>query len=178
MSNKNIETEIRSFVSKNQFEKLLDFFNKNAQLIKEDYQETFYFDCDEDLRIQKNDYFSKIWMKKGKIHDNHREEIEIKFDKNEFEKLEKLFIALGYDIEIKWFRKRFEFRWDDITVCLDFTKGYGHIIELEKMCSKETKEEEFGKLKQKLKSLDVKITPKKEFDKKFQYYKENWESLV
>ena len=91
----NIETEIRSFISKEQFEKLLDFFKQNAQLDKEDYQETFYFDCNEDLRIQRNNYFSKIWMKKGKIHEDHREEIEIKFDKSEFENLEKLFLSLG-----------------------------------------------------------------------------------
>jgi len=174
----NIEAEIRSFISKEKFEELLDFFKQNAKLDKEDYQETFYFDCDEDLRIQRNDFFSKIWMKKGKIHDDHREEIEIKFDKNEFENLEKLFLSLGYGVEIKWFRKRYEFKWDDITVCLDFTKGYGYIIELEKMCSEDMKEKEFELLKQKFNSLNIDITPKEEFNKKFQHYKENWKSLV
>lgn len=174
----NIEAEIRSFISKEKFEELLDFFKQNAQLIKEDYQETFYFDCDEDLRIQKNDFFSKIWMKKGKLHDDYREEIEIKFNKDEFENLEKLFLSLGYNIEIKWFRKRFEFKWDDVIVCLDSTKGYGYIIELEKMCSEDMKEKEFELLKQKLESLNIKITSKEEFNKKFQHYKENWKSLV
>jgi len=174
----NIETEVRSFISKEQFEKLLDFFKQNASPIKEDYQETFYFDCEEDLRIQRNNFFSKIWMKKGKIHDNHREEIEIRFERDEFENLVKLFLALGYNIDIKWFRKRFEFKWDDITVCLDFTRGYGYIIELEKMCSEDTKEQEFELLKQKLKSLGVEITPREEFDKKFLYYKKNWKSLI
>lgn len=174
----NIEVEIRSFISKDQYEKLLDYFKQNAKLLKEDYQETFYFDCDEDLRIQKNDFFSKIWMKKGKIHDDHREEIEIKFDKDEFEKLEKLFLSLGFNVQIKWFRKRFEFQWEDISVCLDFTKGYGYIIELEKMAADENKEREYEKLKQKLLSLNIKITPKDEFDKKFIDYKENWKSLI
>ena len=88
----NIETEIRSFISKEKFEELLDFFKKNASLEKEDYQETLYFDCDEDLRIQRNNFLSKIWMKKGKIHDNYREEIKIKCDKNDFENLKKLFL--------------------------------------------------------------------------------------
>ncbi len=174
----NVETEIRSFISKEKFDELLDFFNKNASFVKEDYQETFYFDCDEDLRIQRNNFFAKIWMKDGKIHDDYRKEIEIKFDKNEFDKLEKLFLSLGHNVEIKWFRKRFEFRWDDINVCLDFTKGYGYIIELEKMCSEDTKEIELEKLKQKMKSLNIEITPKEEFNKKFIYYKENWKSLV
>jgi adenylate cyclase class IV len=90
----NIEAEIRSFISKEKFDQLLEFFKKNAVLVKEDYQETFYFDCDEDLRIQKNNHFSKVWMKKGALHDDHREEIEIKFEKGDFEKVEKLFLAL------------------------------------------------------------------------------------
>ena len=117
-------------------------------------------------------------MKKGKIHDDHREEIEIKFDKDEFEKLEKLFLSLGFNVQIKWFRKRFEFQWKDITVCLDFTKGYGYIIELEKMTSESNKEKEYENLKQKLKSLNVNITSKEEFNKKFLEYKENWRSLT
>jgi predicted adenylyl cyclase CyaB len=174
----NIEVEARSFISKEQYERLIEYFKKNANLIKEDYQETFYFDCDEDLRIQKNNFFSKIWMKKGKLHDDHREELEIKFDKGEFENLEKLFLGLGYDVEIKWFRKRIEFEWDDISVCLDFTKGYGYIIELEKMSSEEEKESVFETLKQKLESLEIPITPKEEFDKKFEDYKENWKTLT
>jgi len=173
-----IEVEIRSFISKEKFDDLLNFFKKNTSLVKEDYQETFYFDCDQDLRIQRNNFFSKICLKKGNIHDDYREEIEIRFDRDEFEKLEKLFLSLGYNVEIKWFRKRFEFKWDDIKVCLDYTKGYGYIIELEKICSENKKESELEKLKQKLKSLGVEITPKEEFNKKFFYYKKNWRSLV
>ena len=173
-----IEVEVRSLVSEEKFNELLDFFKENAELKKEDYQETFYFDCDEDLRIQKNDFFSKVWMKKGNLHDDYREEIEIKFDKDEFEKMEKLFLALGYDVEIKWFRKRIEFLWDDITVCMDHTKGYGYIIELEKMCDDDNKEAESERLKDKMSSLGVEITPKEEFGKKFEYYKNNWKSLV
>jgi predicted adenylyl cyclase CyaB len=117
-------------------------------------------------------------MKKGEIHDNHREELEIKFGKEEFEKLEKLFLSLGFNVQIKWFRKRFEFQWQDISVCLDFTKGYGYIIELEKMASEEDKEKEYENLKQKLESLNIHLTPKEEFDKKFLYYKENWKTLT
>lgn len=173
-----IEVEIRSFITKEKYEELLDFFKQNAEFLKEDYQETFYFDCKEDLRIQRNNFFSKIWMKKGKIHDNHREEIEVKFDRKEFENIKKMFLALGYNIEVKWLRKRFRFKWGNITVCLDFTKEYGYIIELEKICSEETKQQELESLRQKLKSLDVKITPKEEFNKKFQYYKENWKFLI
>ena len=85
-----VEVELRSFISEEQYHELLTFFNKEAQFLNQDYQETYYFDAKEDLRIQKNNFFSKIWMKKGKVHDEMREELEIKFPKEDFEKLEKL----------------------------------------------------------------------------------------
>ncbi len=174
----NIEAEVRSFISEEKYNELLDFFKENAEIVKEDYQETFYFNSEEDLRIQKNDFYSKVWLKKGKLHDDSREEIEIKFDKNDFENVEKLFLALGYETEIKWLRKRFEFNWKGTTVCLDHTKGYGYIIEFEKMCSEEEKEREVGLLKDKLKSLGVDLTSKEEFNRKFNDYKENWRVLI
>lgn len=173
-----IEVEARSFISPETHERLLAFFKQNARMIKEDCQETSYLDCDQDLRIQRNDFYSKVWLKKGKMHDDHREEIEIRFERSQFEAMEKLCLALGFDIQIKWFRKRFEFQWDDVTVCLDHTRGYGHIIELEKISSDEDKEEEYKRLNQRLKSLGVEITPKEEFDKRFLCYKENWKELV
>ncbi len=175
---KNIEVELRSFITKEKFEELLKFFSENSKLTKKDYQETFYFDHKEDLRIQKNNSYSKIWLKKGKLHDDAREEIEIKFNKEEFEKLEKLFNALGNNVKIKWFRERNQFDWNGIKVCLDYTKGYGHIIELERLSNEHEKLKNIELLKQKFKELDLEITPKEEFENKFNYYEKNWKTLT
>jgi len=150
----------------------------NAELLKKDNQTTYYFDSPEDLRIQQNDFFSKIWLKKGNIHDPHREEIEIKFERDRFKELEKLFLTLGYNVDIKWFRKRNQFNWNNITVALDHTKGYGYIIELEKMSDEENKERVYEELKQKLNKLKIELTPKEKFKEKFNYYKENWRKLT
>ncbi|MDP6642353.1 MAG: CYTH domain-containing protein [Candidatus Nanoarchaeia archaeon] len=175
---KNIEVELRSFITKEKYEELIDFFKQNAKFVNKDDQVTYYFDSKEDLRIQKNNFFSKIWLKKGKIHDESREEIEIKFDKEDFEILEKLFLVLGYNIEIKWFRKRHSFKWQDIVVMLDYTRGYGYILELEDKSSEQDKDLILNKLKEKLNNLNIKLTPKEEFDKKFEYYKNNWKELI
>ena len=173
-----IEVEIRSFISEDKYIELLAFFKENGVLINEDYQETYYFDCDEDLRIQKNNFYSKIWLKKGKIHDDQREEIEIKFDKDYFGKLEELFLTLGLNIDVKWFRKRFTFTWEGINVMIDHTKGYGYIIELEKMSNKQEKEIVLDLLKEKLEILKVPLTSKEEFNRKYKYYKTNWRELT
>mgnify|MGYP001604445240 CR=1 FL=1 len=174
----NIEVEIRSFVTKDKYDELISFFKKEAEFIKEDYQETYYFNASEDLRIQKNNFFSKIWLKKGKMHDETREEIELKFSKEDFEKLERLFLILGFSINIKWFRNRQEFKWQGLNVCVDYTKGYGYILELEKMSNEEDKHNTVNLLKKKFEELGIPITPKEEFDYKYSNYKENWRKLV
>lgn len=182
---KNIEVEIRSFIDEAKYKELIERFKKEAQFLGEDEQVTYYFDCPEDLRIQKNANYSKVWLKKGNLHDDHREEIEIRCAKDDFEKLEQLFLTLGYMPQIKWFRKRHSFKWaclpegmGEIEVAIDCTRGYGYIIELEKMSSEAEKESALAMLKGKLGEIGVPLTPKEEFAKKFEYYKTNWQELV
>lgn len=175
----NIEIEIRSFISERDYARLLAFFNMNAKFIKKTSQETFYFDTDTDLRIQKSEDSAKIWLKKGLIHDEAREEIEIQINKEDFENAETLFKTLGYKTQIKWFRNRIQYDWNNIKVTLDKTKGYGYIIELEKI-SNDSKEKDtiLNILKQKMNELNISITPKQEFNEKFEDYKKNWKQLT
>ncbi|MEK6812588.1 MAG: CYTH domain-containing protein [Nanoarchaeota archaeon] len=170
--------EVRSFLTKKQFTNLLTFFTTHATPVQEDDQETFYFSGDADLRIQRNSFYSKVWLKKGKMHDAHREEIEIRFQREDFPLLEQLFLTLGFEVSIKWFRKRSTFKWKDMTVCLDFTKGYGYIIELEKMVSSDEKESTHQYLKEQLQSLEISLTPREEFEQRFQHYKDHWKTLI
>lgn len=175
---KNIEVEVRSFINESKYHHLIDFFEQHAKFVKEDTQTTHYFTWDHDLRIQKNNFFSKIWMKKWQIHDNYREEIEIKFDKEEFEKLEQLFISLWYDIEITRLRNRLQFDRDGIDVSLDFTKWYWYIIELEILTTDLEKDEALEVLRNKFSELEIPITPKEEFTQKYEWYKENRKTLI
>ena len=174
----NIEVELRSFITKEQYEQLLTLLRQKAKFIKEDEQETFYFDTKEDLRIQRNKFFSKIWLKKGKMHDEHREEIEIRTGREAFPHLEKLFLTLGNNVKIKWFRTRHEFEWDGVTICIDYTKGYGYIIECEKMSTEAERAAALEELKKKFEELKIQITPKEEFDRRFKYYEQHWRELI
>jgi hypothetical protein len=61
---------------------------------------------------------------------------------------------------------------------LDFTKGYGYILELEKMSNKEEKVKTLEFLREKLNQLNIPLTPKDEFQNKYLNYKENWKTLV
>jgi adenylate cyclase class IV len=117
----NREVELRSFVDIDTYTNLLDFFHSHARFLNEDNQITYYFSGPHDLRIQKNDHYAKIRMKKGNLHDEMREEIEIRFEIDDFDKLKSLFLALGYDVEIIRLRKRIQFDREGIEVSLDDT---------------------------------------------------------
>jgi len=173
-----IEVEVRSFISEQKYNELLDFFKGLNLPFTEDFQETYYFDERGDLRIYKTNKHSLVLFKKGKLHDFSREEIEAKFKREDFEKLEKIFTAAGYGVKVKWIRKRIEFKWENINICLDNTKGYGHIIELEIMSNEENKEKNLEILKQKLQELNIPLTPREEFDKKYDFYLKNWQNLI
>ncbi|MBR9679659.1 MAG: CYTH domain-containing protein [Candidatus Altiarchaeota archaeon] len=170
-----IEVELRSFLDNAQYKRLLEFFKKNAKLVKEDDQETHYLDGPVDLRIQKNRFFSKIWMKKGKMHDDARHEIELKLDKDDFNKLEKLFSSLGYKTRIKWFRHRKQFSWRGVTVCLDDTRGYGKILELERLCSESDELTARKELAGLMANLEIEPSSKQEFETKFKEYEKSWQ---
>lgn len=173
-----VEAEVRSFVSEAEFRRLLEFFRANAKLVREDEQETHYFDGPADVRIQQSRGFSKIWMKGGRMHEDAREEVEVVVDRDDFPKLQKIFEALGHKVKIKWFRQRNMFLWEGITVCLDFTRGYGHIIELEKLCPAEEKQASLELLGRKMEELGISPTPKEVFDRKFKEYESNWRVLT
>ena len=175
---KMIEVELRSFISKEQYDSLLQFFQKYAAAKPPEQQTTYYFDGPHDLRIQKNNAYSKVWLKKGALHDDAREEIEIRCDTDAFENLERLFSALGYGVAIKWFRQRHEFDWEGVSVCLDCTRGYGYIIEFEKLCEIDEKDSVLSLLHEKCKTLGIELSSKAEFEQKFRYYKEHWRTLT
>jgi predicted adenylyl cyclase CyaB len=177
-STNNIEVEIRSFVTPAQYRRLVGYLQKQGKPLGRDRQVTYYFSGPADLRIQKNSTGSKIWLKSGQLHDRWREELEIHFAKQDFAKLEKLFAILGFAVEIKWYRQRRDFIWKGIKVSLDRTKGYGLIIELEKMASPKNQMAAHIKLKKALAELGVVPTPKSTFEQKFEYYKNNWRKLI
>lgn len=175
---KKFEVEVRTFVSTSQYKKLTQKLNRIAKFKKKLNEETVYCGS-EKLRIRRDNNSCYLILKSGKIHQNSRKEIEIKFKRGEFERLKDLFERIGFPIKVIWLRKRKVYDWNGTKVLLDDTKGYGKIVELEKIVSKSDKEKTFTELKKKMLTLGIKkITPKKVFDEKFKNYLKNWKKLI
>jgi len=76
-----IEVEARSFLTKKQWLALRRFFDGQAKFLGEGFDETVYFSAPKDLRTRRDNRAAYLILKGGKIHDAHREEIEIIFPK-------------------------------------------------------------------------------------------------
>jgi predicted adenylyl cyclase CyaB len=174
----NIEVEVRSYLSKEQYDRLLAFFHTNGTDHTEEYQETHYFDAPVDLRIQQSDTYSKICLKHGELNDEIREEVEVKCKKEDFGNLQKFFDKLGFAVAVKWLRTRHSFKWSDANVALDHTKGFGYILELEKITDEAGKDEALKELKQKLAVLGIPLSTKEELKVKSDYYRDHWRELI
>jgi predicted adenylyl cyclase CyaB len=175
---RNIEVELRSFLTQEEYNRLILFFSTNARLIRSDEQETHYLDHSKDIRIQRSKNFAKVWLKKGKIHDEAREEIELKVKPEQFGILQKMFKELDLGTKIVWLRARKVFTWEGVTVMIDDTKGYGKILEIEIITSKDRKDEALSLLHQKFTQLGIQVTPREVFSRRFEDYTQNWRTYL
>jgi adenylate cyclase class IV len=174
-----IEVEQRSFISEEKYNELINYFKENGVVFGETKQISNYFKGDLDFRIMAADNYTKMWLKKGKMHDDAREEIEVFIDNDYRDNLFKLFANLGYEIEIKWFRKRLMGVYQDITVTIDYTIGYGYIIELEKIVEDRSMVEETkAYLLKTFENLGVNVSSREEFEEKYEDYRINWKKYT
>lgn len=167
---------MRAFISDQKYNELVAFFEKNGKSKGTQRQITNYFDCEQDLRLMiTDDNYCQLWLKKGKIHQDAREEMIVKIDKSYKDILLKMFNEIGLGIKIKWYRIRKSYLWNNISVDIDFTYGYGHILELELLVETE---EEVAAAKEQLSKifndLGIVITEKSVFNDKFTDYENNW----
>lgn len=176
-----IECELRAFVADDEHARLLERLRSDGAYAGEDDQETWYFEGngDPDLRIQRNTKGSKIWYKDGKMHAEARREIEVPCrSADDFGNLEALFTALGYRVAIKWFRRRHAFTLGDISIALDDTRGYGKVVEFEKLCLPHEREAALKGLTAKMAEYGIAPSPKEEFERRYAAYKKDWRALT
>ena len=180
-----IEVELRSFLTEQQYTVLLERFRSDAESLGVDEQETYYMvpaaesgALPVDLRIQQNTKGAKIWMKLGKMHDTAREEIEIPCARDDFAKLRQLFTTLGYRVGVPFYRTRHHFRWEGIDVMVDFTKGYGYVLELERQTDAAGADAALSQLEQRMRALGFSPVTKDEFDARLAEYLAHWKGRV
>ncbi len=174
-----LEVEQRSFISEEKYHELIAYFKEQGVNFTETKQVTYYYLGEIDFRLMKMVDKTKLWLKGGQIHDDVRKELEV-FVENEYrDTLEEMLAILGYQVEIKWFRKRLEGEYQGLALTLDYTVGYGYIIEIEKLVANENLVTDAKKeLIDFFQKLKIPITDKADFQKKYEDYRINWRNYT
>ena len=105
-------------------------------------EETIYCGS-EKLRIRKNDKASYLILKSGKIHQDFREEIKIKFKREDFEKMKEILKRIGFPPIAIWKRKRLVFDWNGIKVFWMILRITGKLLSWNKSLTKVIKKRHF-----------------------------------
>jgi len=175
---KNIEVEVRALISKDEFLRLRKFFGKKAKFLNHHKDETLYFDADGSIRLRLEKNRCYFVHKSGKIHDRHREELEIDLKKSDFTPAQKFVEFLGKPVIVRWIRERFVWKFNELKVYLDNTKGYGRIFELEAVVGPKEKNKAYQKMLKIFKDLNIRPTPREKIQKHYEYYLKNWRRLI
>lgn len=178
MSDKITEVEVRTMISAKEFSRLKGFFSRKAKFLNHHKDETLYFDPDGKIRLRLEKNYACFIHKSGRIHDKHREELEIKFSKSDFLRAQKFLELLGKPIFVRWVRERFVWKFKGFKAYLDNTKGYGRIFELEAMADSKGAGKAYQKMLEIFKDLNVEPTPKEKMKKHYEYYLKNWKKLI
>jgi len=112
------EIEFKFLLNENERKSLINFLEtNNAEKVREEEQDNFYYVApgNLDLRIRRTDNESILILKKGWMHDEDREEVEVECKREDYAKLDEILRALGYKYDTKWYRKRTEYKYQDFS---------------------------------------------------------------
>lgn len=141
---KNIEVEFFAQFNKEKYHRLFSFLRKNAKnLNKDDKNNWFFLFPNKNLKVVKeiSKKTAKIVLKMNKIGlANSGEEIEIKIDQKDAEKMVKIFKELGCNKIIHTFTKRHNFKYKGVEIALKYSEDWGYHLELEIMIKDKSKQ--------------------------------------
>ncbi|MFW0862168.1 MAG: CYTH domain-containing protein [Candidatus Komeilibacteria bacterium] len=177
------EVEVSSLLKPAGFKKVYKYLKRSGKLLKEEQTETVVFETSKgDLRLVKNEEQVKLICKIGNVFHEVRPEMEVLADIKDMDELEKIFIALGFKVACRYKKKRVHFRWQGTTISLDNVKGFGLIMEMEKLVDgrlvKKAEEDIREKLTKLLDKFSIAVTPVSELNKMYKHYLNNWSKLI
>jgi adenylate cyclase class IV len=170
------EVELRCFVNPRQAHVVLEKIDALGYTqLTDERQITYYLDTPTDTRVQISSRGGRVWQKLGKMHDESREEFNAPMTRESAEAMISIFKNMGYKFKVAWLRHRCEFTRGDLMLTVDYTVGYGWIIEVERQSDEDDTSAVVAQLKQDLAQLGLEPSPKDTFDAAYKDYLEHWQ---
>ncbi|MBP7786045.1 CYTH domain-containing protein [Patescibacteria group bacterium] len=170
MESRNIEIELRSMFDEATYNRLNDFFAKNAEDLGEDNKDVFFFLIPGKLLKVVNNISkktAKIVLKLSRIgHGSDFDETEIAISPIDYNKAVEMFTRLGFNDIQNTFQKRHNYLYKGVEMALKYSNTWGYHLELEIVVHNTS---EKGRAEQKIREvadeLDVHILSDKELAK-------------
>lgn len=159
----NIEIEFRAIFGENDFYRLKEYLDKNANNLGEDDKDVFFFIMPDKLlkvvnNISKNN--AKLVLKLNKIgKGSNFEEIEIPIERKYINDFVKVLTTIGFTDNIMHsFQKRKNYVYKGVEVALKYSEVWGHHLELEIMIADiKEKEQAEKKIREAANDLNIKL---------------------
>lgn len=104
-----------------------------------------------------------------------RIEVEIKTPNLTLGQLDEIVLSAGFRYQAKWSRKRRNFQYRGLSVCIDKNAGYGFLAEFEMMVDDPRKITESKEiLRSALRELGLSELPQDRLERMFAHYNKNW----
>jgi len=171
MQNKNIEVEFRACLDETNYDKIINFFQDNSELVLDGERITTKYGP-HDIRIREDWKGKILTLKVGDINDLHREEYEVKIDN--VEDMKKIIEKLGLDYVHSWKTVRKKFKFNEFEVCIDDIPGFMKTLEIEKMCSPEETEHYKQEIQKVFNSLGLSVVDPEWFKAEIEKYNKNF----
>lgn len=143
---KQIEIEHRARFSKEEYDRLLSFFEQKGKDLGQDDKNVYFFTFpDKLLKVTDNvsKGTAKITGKLGRIGEGSGfEEIEFLISREDVDKAVYLFKKFGFDKVHDSFQTRHNFEYKGVEIALKYSEMWGYHIELEIIIDDESKKDE------------------------------------
>lgn len=137
------EVEIRGPLTEREYQRLLRFLRKKAQLLKEGEQTVIFFEMRRHaMNLKKDHKAERIVLKLGEWQKGNREEIEVSLRKGQFDNALKLLKGLGFTRGYRIPAFRQDFLYQGVQVSLKTKAVIGTHYEMETLAVSQLEAEE------------------------------------
>lgn len=118
--------EKKVIIPAKQIEDVLEYFDKNASLKKEEKQIIFNYHTEGDLRLIVTNEYSKL------DYQDNQNKNEVYISKKYSEELIKMFSNIGISVDFKRYRTRYRYKYNGFYITIDHNYKTGNIIRFKK----------------------------------------------
>lgn len=162
--------EKKVIIPAKQIENVLEYFDKNASLKKEEKQIIFNYHTEGDLRLIVTNEYSKL------DYQDNQNKNEVYISKKYSEELIKMFSNIGISVDFKRYRTRYRYKYNDFYITIDHNYKTGNIIRFKKEVEdKNTFNDEVNYI---LNIISLSDTSLDKFQEIYGKYRSDWSELT